>query len=209
MNDSYKDPLTNMDVNSNNLDLWKKRLMLYPMGIPDNILLNIDINKIPTERNKKIDSYFERIKLFINNKSINLLKNLISINKSNRILADRRNEYNDIMRKYNKSIMEYYDANNEKLIIRLVTSKNNDKFMAYLQYYNYKKITKDKFTPESLISDVNDYILKHQMYGLYSETTNLMLGFLIIKENRMFYIDKNSSSSNKSKKIHFIFKKYL
>ena len=140
MNDSYKDPLTNMDVNSNNLDLWKKRLMLYPMGIPDNILLNIDINKIPTERNKKIDSYFERIKLFINNKSINLLKNLISINKSNRILADRRNEYNDIMRKYNKSIMEYYDANNEKLIIRLVTSKNNDKFMAYLQYYNYKKI---------------------------------------------------------------------
>jgi hypothetical protein len=55
-------------------------------------------------------------------------------------------EYNEIMRKYNKSIKEYYDANNKKVVIRSVTKKNNDKFMAYLHYYNYKKLTKDKYT---------------------------------------------------------------
>jgi hypothetical protein len=203
MNDSYKDPLTDMIVNSNNLDEWKKKMFLRVTRVPDNILLNLDIKTLPADINTRKELYFERIKLFINNKSVNLLKNLIAINRSNKALEEDREEYNYIMRKYNKSIKEYYDANNEKIVVRLVTKKNNDKFMAYLQYYNYKKITKDKYTPTSLISDVNDYILKHQMYGLYSETTKLMLGFLIIKENRMFYIDKNSSSSNKSKKNTF------
>ncbi len=203
MNDSYKDPLTDMIVNSNNLDEWKKKMFLRVTRVPDNILLNLDIKTLPADINTRKELYFERIKLFINNKSVNLLKNLIAINRSNKALEEDREEYNYIMRKYNKSIKEYYDANNEKIVVRLVTKKNNDKFMAYVQYYNYKKITKDKYTPTSLISDVNDYILKHQMYGLYSETTKLMLGFLIIKENRMFYIDKNSSSSNKSKKNTF------
>ena len=146
MNDSYRDPLTDMVVNINNLDVWKKRLMMRVAGIPDRTLLNIDIKEIPTDINKKRELYFEKIKLFITNKSVNLLKNLIAINKSNKELVDRREEYNEIMRKYNKSIMEYYDANNEKIVVRLVTKKNNDKFMAYLHYYNYKKLTKDKYT---------------------------------------------------------------
>ena len=203
MNDSYRDPLTDMVVNINNLDVWKKRLMMRTAGIPNRILLNLDIKEIPADINKKRDLYFEKIKLFITNKSVNLLKNLIAINRSNAELVDQREEYNEIMRKYNKSIKEYYDANNDKIVIRLVTKKNNDKFMAYLQYYNYKKITKDKYTSDSLISDVEDYILKHQMYGLYSESTNLMLGFLIIKKNRIFSLDKGSSGDSKSKKDTF------
>jgi ribosomal protein S18 acetylase RimI-like enzyme len=198
MNDSYRDPLTDMVVNINNLDVWKKRLMMRIAGIPDRTLLNLDIKEIPTDINKKRELYFEKIKLFITNKSVNLLKNLIAINKSNKELVDRREEYNEIMRKYNKSIMEYYDANNEKIVVRLVTKKNNDKFMAYLQYYNYKKITKDKYTPDSIITDVEDYILKHQMYGLYSETTNLMLGFLIVKKSRVFSVDKGVGSCGRS-----------
>jgi hypothetical protein len=177
--------------------------MMRTAGIPNRILLNLDIKEFPADINKKRDLYFEKIKLFITNKSVNLLKNLIAINRSNAELVDQREEYNEIMRKYNKSIKEYYDANNEKIVIRLVTKKNNDKFMAYLQYYNYKKITKDKYTSDSLISDVEDYILKHQMYGLYSETTNLMLGFLIVKKNRIFSLDKGSSGDSKSKKDTF------
>jgi GNAT superfamily N-acetyltransferase len=203
MNDTYRDPLTDMVVNINNLDIWKKRLMMRTAGIPNRVLLNLDIKEIPADINNKRELYFEKIKLFITNKSVNLLKNLIAINRSNAELVDQREEYNEIMRKYNKSIREYYDANNEKIVIRLVTKKNNDKFMAYLQYYNYKKITKDKYTPDSLISDVEDYILKHQMYGLYSETTNLMLGFLIVKKNRVFSLDKCSRSDSKSKKDTF------
>ena len=198
MNDSYRDPLTDMVVNINNLDVWKKRLMMRVAGIPDRTLLNIDIKEIPTDINKKRELYFEKIKLFITNKSVNLLKNLIAINRSNAELEDDRDEYNELMRKYNKSIKEYYDANNEKIVIRLVTKKNNDKFMAYLQYYNYKKITKDEYTPKSIISDVYYYIDKHRMYGLYSETTNLMLGFLIVSKNRVFSLDKGSRSDSKS-----------
>jgi hypothetical protein len=194
-----------MVVNINNLDIWKKRLMMRTAGIPNRTLLNLDIKEIPADISKKRELYFEKIKLFITNKSVNLLRNLIAINRSNAELVDQREEYNEIMRKYNKSIREYYDANNEKIVIRLVTKKNNDKFMAYLQYYNYKKITKDKYTSDSLISDVEDYILKHQMYGLYSETTNLMLGFLIVKKNRVFSLDKcsRSDSNSKSKKDTF------
>lgn len=204
MNDSYKDPLTDMVVNSNNLDEWKKKLFLRVTRVPDSILLNLDIKTLPADINTRKELYFERIKLFINNKSVNLLKNLIAINRSNKELEEDREEYNWFMRKYNKSIKEYYDANNEKIVVRLVTKKNNDKFMAYLQYYNYKKITKDKYTPKSLISDVNDYILKHQMYGLYSETTKLMLGFLIIKKSRFFSADKGSSGSGSKKDTFYI-----
>ena len=203
MNDTYRDPLTDMVVNINNLDVWKKRLMMRTAGIPNRILLNLDIKEIPADINNKRELYFEKIKLFITNKSVNLLKNLIAINRSNAELVDQREEYNEIMRKYNKSIREYCDANNEKIVIRLVTKKNNDKFMAYLQYYNYKKITKDEYTPKSIISDVEDYILKHQMYGLYSESTNLMLGFLIVKKSRIFSLDKGSSGDSKSKKDTF------
>ena len=202
MNDTYRDPLTDMVVNINNLDIWKKSLSDVKR-IPDCRLLNLDIKEISVDINKKRELYFEKIKLFITNKSVNLLKNLIAINRSNAELEDDREEYNELMRKYNKSIKEYYDANNEKIVIRLVTKKNNDKFMAYLQYYNYKKITKDEYTPKSIISDVYYYIDKHQMYGLYSETTNLMLGFLIVKKNRVFSLDKCSRSDSKSKKDTF------
>ena len=202
MNDTYRDPLLWTDVNINNLDKWKKRLSDISR-IPDRYLLDLDIKEIPADINKKRELYFEKIKLFITNKSVNLLKNLIAINRSNAELEEDREEYNKLMRKYNKSIKEYYDANNEKIVIRLVTKKNNYKFMAYLQYYNYNKITKDEYTPKSIISDVEDYILKHQMYGLYSESTNLMLGFLIIKKNRIFSLDKGSSGDSKSKKDTF------
>jgi ribosomal protein S18 acetylase RimI-like enzyme len=194
MNDSYRDPLTDMVVNANNVENWKKRLS-YTMRLPDHLLQNLDIKTIPKDINKKKELYYEKIKLFIDNKSVNLLKNLISINKSNRDLIDRREEYNEIMRKYNKSIKEFYDGNNEKIVIRLVKMTNNDKLMAYVQYYNYKKLTKDTYTSDTIVSDVDDYILKHQMYGLYSENTNLMYGFLVIKNNRMFSLDTDSSGS--------------
>ena len=197
MNDTYRDPLLSTDVNINNLDKWKKRLSDVKR-IPDSYLLELDIKSIPSDINKKKELYFEKIKLFIINKSVNLLKNLIAINRSNRELEEDREEYNELMRKYNKSIKEYYDVNNEKIVIRLVTKKNNDKFMAYLQYYNYKKITKDEYTPKSLISDVEYYIDKHRMYGLYSESSNLMLGFLIVSKNRLFSLDKGSGSSSGS-----------
>jgi len=72
----------------------------------------------------------------------------------------------------------------------LVLNKNKDKFMAYLQYYNYKKLTKDTYTPDSLVKEIDDLILKNRLYGLYSD--NLMVGFLIVRKSRYFKIDNVS-----------------
>ena len=62
--------------------------------------------------------------------------------------------------------------------------------MSYLQYYNYKKLTKDAYTPESLVSEIDDLILKNRLFGLYSD--DLMVGFLIVRKSRYFKIDKVS-----------------
>ena len=62
--------------------------------------------------------------------------------------------------------------------------------MYYLQYYNYKKLTKDAYTPESLVSEIDDLILKNRLFGLYSD--DLMVGFLIVRKSRYFKIDKVS-----------------
>jgi ribosomal protein S18 acetylase RimI-like enzyme len=82
---------------------------------------------------------------------------------------------------------EYQDIHGKKIVIRLVLNKNKDKFMAYLQYYNYKKLTKDTYTPKGLVIEIDDFILKNRLYGLYSD--DLMVGFLIIKKSRYFKID--------------------
>jgi ribosomal protein S18 acetylase RimI-like enzyme len=94
------------------------------------------------------------------------------------------------MRLYNKSVKEYQDIHGKNIVIRLVLNKNKDKFMAYLQYYNYKKLTKDTYTPDSLVKEIDDLILKNRLYGLYSD--NLMVGFLIVRKSRYFKIDKVS-----------------
>jgi ribosomal protein S18 acetylase RimI-like enzyme len=85
---------------------------------------------------------------------------------------------------------EYQDIHGKKIVIRLVLNKNKDKFMAYLQYYNYKKLTKDTYTPNGLVREIDDFILKNRLYGLYSD--DLMVGFLIIKKSRYFKIDRVS-----------------
>lgn len=187
MNNIYTDPLTKMDIDETNLEKWKNKLK-YVSAIPNHILLNMDIRKHNGSIQNKKELYFDRVKTFISNKSGSLLNKLITINRSQRILDERKAEYNDIMRKYNKSIKEYKDKNGKNVIVRLVLNKNKDKMMAYLQYYNYKKKTKDIYDKDSIISDVQDYILKHQLYGLY--VNDLMMGFLIIKKSRAFNIDE-------------------
>lgn len=198
--ETYREPLTDMVIDSSNLDKWKKKLN-YVTRVNDNLLLNLDIKSFPKDVTRRKELYFEKIKLFIDNKSVNLLNNLISINRSNTDLIERREEYNDIMRKYNKSIKEYYDSHNKKIIIRQVLNVNKDRMMAILQYHNYKKGTQDTYTPKSIVSDVDDFILKNQLYGLYLD--DLMMGFLIIKKTRNFNIDSNSSNSGNNKQNTF------
>jgi ribosomal protein S18 acetylase RimI-like enzyme len=186
----FYDPLTNMYVSKSNLETWSKKLK-YVHSAPNHFLENIDIT---FDKKEKIDVkkqlYYDKIKLFINNNSERLLNNLISVNKSKALIKERKEEYNEIMRLYNKSIKEYLDIHGKKIVIRLVLNKSKDKFMSYLQYYNYKKLTKDAYTPESLVSEIDDLILKNRLFGLYSD--DLMVGFLIVRKSRYFKIDKVS-----------------
>lgn len=186
MSNSYNDPLTKMEVDEGNIEKWKNKLK-FVSAIPNHLLLNMDIKPNNGSIQIKRDLYFDRVKTFIRNKSGHLLNKLITINKSRRILEERKTEYNDIMRKYNKSIKEYKDKDGKTAVVRLVLNKNKDKMMAYLQYYNYKKHTKDEYDKKSIIAEVQDYILKHQIYGLY--VGDLMMGFLVIKKSRAFNID--------------------
>lgn len=186
MSNTYKDPLTKMEVDEGNIEKWKNKLK-FVSAIPNHILINMDIKTNNGSIQVKRDLYFDRVKTFIGNKSGHLLNKLITINKSRRILEERKAEYNDIMRKYNKSIKEYKDKDGKTVVVRLILNKNKDKMMAYLQYYNYKKHTKDEYDKKSIIAEVQDYILKHQIYGLY--VGDLMMGFLVIKKSRAFNID--------------------
>jgi len=183
----FYDPLTKMYVSKSNIEAWNKKLK-YAHSVPNHFLENIDITVDKKENiDVKKQLYYEKINMFINNNSEHLLNNLISVNKSKSLIQDRRDEYNEIMRLYNKSMKEYQDIHGKKIVIRLVLNKNKDKFMAYLQYYNYKKLTKDTYTPKGLVREIDDFILKNRLYGLYSD--DLMVGFLIIKKSRYFKID--------------------
>ncbi len=187
MDNRYNDALTKMVVDETNLEKWKKKLSIVS-NIPTGFLLNMDINpNTAGNADNKKKLYFERVKTFIENKSGHLLNKLISVNKSHRMLQEKKAEYNDIMRRYNKSIKEYNDKYDTKVIVRLVLNNKKEKLMAYLQYFNYKKQTRDTYDPKIIIDEVQDYILKHQMFGLF--VGDLMMGFLIIKKSRKFDID--------------------
>jgi len=190
ISNKFYDPLTNMYVSKSNIEAWSNKLK-YAHSAPNHFLEHIDIT---VDKKEKIDVkkqlYYEKIKMFINNNSEHLLNRLISVNKSKALLQERRDEYNEIMRLYNKSMKEYQDIHGKNIVIKMVLNKNKDKLMAYLQYYNYKKLTKDTYTPDSLVSEIDDLILKNCLYGLYSD--DLMVGFLIIKKSRYFKIDRVS-----------------
>jgi ribosomal protein S18 acetylase RimI-like enzyme len=190
---SFNDPLIKMEVSKSNFKDWEKKFK-YTSFLPNHLLSYMDIS---VDKKENIDVkkklYLERVKIFVDNNSGHLLNKLMSVNKSRSLLEEDKEEYNDLMRLYNKSIKEYYDAHNKKIVIRLVLKANKDRLMAYVQYYYYKIKTQDTYTPKSIVNEVDDFILKNQMYGLYAD--NLMIGFLIIKKNRAFIIDDNSKSN--------------
>jgi len=190
---SLNDPLIKMEVSKSNFKDWEKKFK-FASSVPVHFLSYMDISvdkKETIDVKKKL--YFERVKMFVDNNSGHLLNKLISVNKSQSLLEEDKEEYNELMRLYNKSIKEYHDAHNKKIVVRLVLRANKDRLMAYLQYYYYKIRTQDTYTPKSIVNEVDDFILKNQMYGLYAD--NLMIGFLIIKKNRAFIIDDNSKSN--------------
>ena len=62
--ETYREPLTDMVIDSSNLDKWKKKLN-YVTRVNDNLLLNLDIKSFPKDVTRRKELYFEKIKLFI------------------------------------------------------------------------------------------------------------------------------------------------
>lgn len=183
---SYLEPLTNMEIDEKNIDKWRAKLK-YVTIVPNTILRNVNIEELPTDINKRKELYYNRVSFFINRKAPHLLKNLVTINKRNREVDERKKEYIDIMRRYDKSIKYFEDKLGTKVLVRMVLNTKSDKIKAYLQYYKYKKTTKDSCDKDKIINIVDDFILKNLMFGLYVD--DIMTGFLIIKKTRCFKID--------------------
>ena len=141
---SFNDPLIKMEVSKSNFKDWEKKVN-DRCTFPNHFLSYIDISvdkKEAIDVKKKL--YLERVKMFVDNNSGHLLNKLISVNQSRMLDEEDKEDYNELMRRYNKSIKEYQDAHNKKIVIRLVLRTNKDRLMAYAQYYYYKTILRLK-----------------------------------------------------------------
>jgi ribosomal protein S18 acetylase RimI-like enzyme len=187
--DKYYEPLTSMHINKLNLDQFKKKLKSVYI-IPNNMLKNLDIHTDTIDINEKKKLYYERIETYISRGNPKLLSNLISINKSKKDIEDRKKEYNNILRIYNKSIKNFKDKYDNDVVVKLIIDTPLNKTTSYFHYYNYKIHAKENTDKKYIMDNVDDFILKNLMYGLY--INELLIGFLIIKTSRKFNVDFSS-----------------
>lgn len=183
---SYDEPLTSMKINITNLNDFKKKLK-YVHGIPDRLLMSLEITDIPYGLEKKKEVYYKEIERYIKNNKIKLLKNIININNSNRNIIDRYKEYKQLEEKLQKSIKQFQDKNNATVIVRLLKDTHRDKILAFFHYSNYKKISKKSINKSNIAKYIEDFILKKKMYGMF--INNIMVGFMIIESSRKFITD--------------------
>lgn len=184
---SYKEPLTSFDVNSTNLDVFKKKLLLVH-GIPDRLLMSLEIENIPKNIDEKREIYFSEIQKYIKSDNVKLLKNIININTSNRNIIERYNEHKELEKKLEKSIKQFKDKDDKNVVVRLLKNVNGDKIFAFFHYLNYKKISSTKpVNTLNIVDHIDDFILKKKIYGMFID--NLMIGFMIIESSRKFVTD--------------------
>jgi len=184
---SYKEPLTSFDVNSTNLDVFKKKLQLVH-GIPDRLLISLEIESIPKNIDKKREIYFSEIQKYIQSDNVKLLKNIININNSNRKIIERYDEHKQLEKKLEKSIKQFKDKHDKTVVVRLLKNVNRDKIFAFFHYLNYKKISSTKPVNKlNVVDHIDDFILKKKIYGMFID--DLMIGFMIIESSRKFVTD--------------------
>ena len=163
------------------LNAWKKQLKYTPFNRKFLVYFgvsNIDDYISLIETNLKDDSKLNQIfTRFTTNKSLESIR------------LDE--EYREKRLNLFKESIKYIDTNGTetdnktKILIRLLEEPDTDN--ACILYTEYKKYSQDTQLDDSDIKDlVEDYILKHQIYGILFE--NLLVGCVIVIDKK-FKID--------------------
>ena len=186
MSETFYEPLIQMNINSKNLEDWKKKIRKSNF-IPNHLLSKFDIIPLTNDIETKKNLYIERIETFLKGGNVKMLSNLFRINQRNKELEDIKSEYDINMYKFNRSIQHFKDKQGVDVEVKLVDRSPLHKGIAYYHYLKYKKLAKEFKDEKDIIASVDDFILKHKMYGLYVD--DLLVGFMVIQKSRSFNID--------------------
>ena len=191
MSETFYEPLIQMNINSKNLEDWKKKIRKSNF-IPNHLLSKLDIIPLTNDIETKKNLYIERIETFLKGGNVKMLSNLFRINQRNKELEDIKSEYDINMYKFNRSIQHFKDKQGVDVEVKLVDRSPLHKGIGYYHYLKYKKLAKEFKDEKDIIASVDDFILKHKMYGLYVD--DLLVGFMVIQKSRSFNIDSLSEN---------------
>jgi hypothetical protein len=186
MSETFYEPLIQMNISSKNLEDWKKKIKNSNF-IPNHLLTKLDITPPKNDLETKKKLYIERIETFLKAGNAKMLSNLVRINQKNKELQDIKSEYDINMYKFNRSIQHFKDKQGVDVEVKLVVRSPLHKGIAYYHYLKYKKLANEFKDEKDIIASVDDFILKHKMYGLYVD--DLLVGFMVIEKSRSFNID--------------------
>jgi hypothetical protein len=172
-------PFTKINLTRSNLEKWEKTFK-YPSTVISKRLLNYfevsDISeyiKIIKDNIDNLDDIFEKYE----------------VNKQIAIENEEKQEkliYASLMKK------SIYKISN-KIIIRMLNPK--DKINAYTLYKKFKDIIGDEYDDDYIISNIDDFILKNKIYGIFSHS--ILIGIMIL-DIKYFKIDTSGSRKVKT-----------
>lgn len=171
---SFQCLITNMTVNKENLDRWKR--LLKAKTTP---LLPAYSKMLKRYGVETADEYYNLIKYNIEN---NTLQNLIEYYENNKTMdmsINLEKEKNILKTKIESSRKSF----TENIEIRMLYDKDEEK--AIELYTLFKTIMQE--SPEKSSYHTQDFILKNIMYGIF--VNRILAGFVIIKKQRQFKID--------------------
>ncbi len=136
MSQTFYEPLTQMNINSKNLEDWKKKIRKSNF-IPNHLLSKLDIIPLTNDIETKKNLYIERIETFLKGGNVKMLSNLFRINQRNKELEDIKSEYDINMYKFNRSIQHFKDKQGVDVEVKLVDRSPLHKGIAYYHYLKF------------------------------------------------------------------------
>jgi hypothetical protein len=170
------------NVNNLNINEWLNKLRIIKISGP----LNKQQLKIINRYNiNNIDEYINKIELLIKNNNLdelNILNNLYIKIKNEELQNEYNNEYYNQIIKIKSTIVKY-----DTIIIQLLNRYDKYHCDNALNLYIQFKILMNEFNDNINNDLIHDFMLKNMIYGIFN--TDILLGIVIIEENRLLNID--------------------
>lgn len=169
--------ITNMTVNENNIDKWKRMLKIKSTPMPPAYA-----RMIKRYGANNIDEYFDIIKNNIKNNTILQLIHEYEARRDYEMLIDQNKE-----EKLKQAKIEASKRNiTDDIQIRMLSDADEK---TAISLYTVFKETMGEDT-EKATEHTQDFILKNTMFGIFVE--DILAGFVIINDNRTFKIDTSN-----------------